>query len=310
MFRRYAKFFIFILLGCLWSGSFIGIKAVVDAWPAFFGASIRASIALVAIIFSKAWLGPQHKINLVLRWKLLFIGIFTQGIPFAFLFWGERFISPGLAGILNVTTPIWTYVFTLFLPNKTTCSWLKTLGLLVSILGVIDIFYPHVSFQSDLTFLYGTAAVLFMAMSYAAGGLFSQFILQENKFVNFYTNLYYQHWGSFLFLWLLVIISNSYPTQVSLEHSALPFVTSLYLGIGSTAIAYSLYYYLIREWDALRASTVLYLIPGLTLFWDYLFYRNIPRLNELIGVLAILCGIGMIQVKNLQKQNQRLFKHP
>lgn len=294
---------IFILLACLWSGSFIAIKAVVDVWPSLFGAAMRVTIAFLCISLFMLMTRKKMSVSYGLALKIMLTGLFTQGLPFAFLFWGERFISPGLAGILNATVSIWTYILALiFMPEKTAFSLLKSLGLLVGIFGVVCIFSPLISYNHQVTFLFGTAAVVMMAICYAIGALLSQYFLQAEKGIEFFTNLFYQHLGSVIFLAVLVIITLSVPSVPHLIASSKPLLASLYLGIFSTALAYSLYYYLIREWDATHASSVVYLVPALTLLWDYLFYGNIPRASEIIGVVAILIGVGMIQFENFKSK--------
>jgi drug/metabolite transporter (DMT)-like permease len=293
---------LFILLACFWSGSFIGIKAVVTAWPPILGATIRISIALSCIIIFKLIYKKKTTIEWNMRCKIWIIGLFSQAIPFSFLFWGEDIVSPGLAGILNATTPIWTFLLSLiFIPQFNYYSLRKLIGLSIAFSGIIVIFYPLIHFDHSLNILYGAGAVLIMAISYAIGGLLNQFYLSGTKKIDFFTNIYHQHWGSALFLWIISFSLNQWPNAHLLSASLTPWLASLYLGIGSTAIAYLIFYHLIREWDALRASTVLYIVPILTLCWDYLFYGNKPAFTELLGIFIILFGVMLIQLTRFQR---------
>lgn len=295
------NFLLFILLACLWSGSFIGIKAVVEVWPPLFGAAVRVSIALLSIIILSIVMRRKTQISFSMRWKIWIIGLFAQGIPFLFLFWGERTISPGLAGILNATLPIWAFILTvIFLPKSTPFSILKLLGLLIGIVGIVIIFWPIVTFERNIHTLLGTCAVLIMALSYAVANLLNQHFLQRTIKIDFMANIYHQHWASAVFLILSSCLFEQWPNWTVLFAVPTPWIACLYLGILATAVAFLIYYHLIREWDGVRASSVMYVVPVLTLVWDYLFFGNQPGKYEIIGVMTILFGVVLIQLSNVK----------
>lgn len=293
---------LFLLLACFWSGSFIGIKAVVTDWPPLFGAAIRVGIALLCLMTFKYIYQKPTTIVLQFRCRIWLIGLFAQAIPFSFLFWGEHIISAGLAGILNATAPIWTFVLSLiFLPQFKFYSLRKLLGLTIAFSGIIVIFYPLLVIDKSYNTLYGASAVVIMAISYAICGLLNQYYLSGSHKIDFFTNIYHQHYASAVFLFFICFCFKQWPNMHMLFASAMPWLASLYLGVCSTAISYLIFYHLIREWDALRASTVLYVVPIFTLVWDYLFYANVPTLSEFIGVFIILLGVILIQLRSSQK---------
>lgn len=294
---------LFLLLPCLWSGSFIGIKVVVATWPPIFGAAVRIAIALLSIAILVNVMRKKLHAPFSLVWKLWIIGLFAQGIPLAFLFWGERFVSPGLAGILNGTVPIWTYMFALiFMRELTSFSILKTLGLLIGMLGIVTIFWPLLTFNNSIMMVLGAVAILIMAMSYAICNLLNQYLFTGGIKVDFFTNIFHQFLGSVFFLVIVSLIIEKWPSIQYLKSTWQPWIACLYLGVCSSALAFIIYYHLIREWDAVRASTVLYVVPVLTLFWDYLFFNNQPGISEVIGVIAILLGVILIQLSSLSKE--------
>lgn len=291
---------IFLICAALWSGSFIAIKMVVAVWPPVFGAAVRVGIALAAIALLTFIKQQKLPSAFLAHRQMMLVGVFAQALPFATLFWGEQYVSPGLAGIMNATVSIWTYLLALiFLPQKTTFTFYTCSGLMLGLIGVIVIFTPLLSFDYHPMFLYGSLAVLSMAISYAISNILNQYVLHGENTPNFLSNLYYQHCGSFLFLFLIVILSAEAPSSSHVLFNTKAIIASLYLGLFSTALAYALYYHLIREWDAVHASSVLYIIPALTLLWDYLLDGIIPTRYQCIGIVIILLGVAMIQAKKL-----------
>jgi drug/metabolite transporter (DMT)-like permease len=297
---------LFFLLACLWSGSFIGIKIVVATWPPIFGAAVRVGIALISFMILLIVMHKKTYVPSSLRWKLWVIGMFAQAIPFIFLFWGERFVSPGLAGILNGTVPIWTFAFALlFMPKSADFSVIKTLGLLVGLLGITIVFWPLLTFEYSLNLILGAAAILVMAMSYAIGGLLNQLLFKRSAKLDFFTNIYHQHCGSLTFLILASLVFEKWPSIQYLGADYRPWLACLYLGVCATALAFAIFYYLIREWDAVRATSVLYVVPVLALLWDYIFFNDPPQSAEMLGVAAILVGVVLIQLSTLRRNLSR-----
>ena len=288
----------FFLLAALWSGSFVGIKAVVLHVPPFFGAMLRVGLALIFLSLIFYFLKKSVTVPFNLRWRIWIMGLFAQGLPFFFLFYGEQYISSGLAGILNGTVPIWTLLFSLISTKTRNFSFLKLIGLFTGLLGICIIFWPLLKFNSAHSALLGTVSLLLMAISYAIGNLLNQHMLSGQTKLDFYANIYHQHWSSLIFLTLVSLLFEHWPSSSLLLHTPIIWVASVYMGLFSTAIAWIIYYYLIREWDAVRASTVLYIVPILAIFWDFIFFHNRPQWTEGLGVIAILLGVVLIQFPN------------
>ena len=80
----------------------------------------------------------------------------------------------------------------------------------------------------------------------------------------------------------------------------------LYLGVVATAIAWVIYFYLIREWGAVRAASVMYIVPVLAILWDLFFLGLTPGPNEMMGTACILLGVTLIQL--VRKKNLQLHK--
>lgn len=300
--KKNLNYLLFILLALFWSGSFIGIKIVVNNLPPFFGAMLRVLIALISLILIFYIRKESTQVRFSLRWRMWIVGLFAQGIPFAFLFWGERLITPGLAGILNGTVSLWVFILSLLLFHdaRFNCS-MKIIGLSLGLIGVAIIFWPSIGSMS--LNLWGAISVLLMAISYAIGAVLNQHLFCRETKIDFCANLYHQHWSSLIFLLVIFLIFEPLPSLNLLLHASHIWLATIYLGVFSTAVAWIIYYHLIRVWDAVRASSVMYVVPVLTLIWDLLLFGNRPLLTEIVGVIAILCGLVLLQFNNLIKKN-------
>lgn len=287
---------LFALLAAFWGGSFIAIKYVIAGMPPIVGAAVRVGIALCCLLVLFAAMRKSIALPRSLWWKVWLTGLFAQGFPFALLFWGERSISAGLAGILNGTVPIWTLAIGLTcFPHQEERSWRKVIGLALGVVGIAILFSPTVRFGGSQQELLGTAAVLGMAVSYAIGTTLNRHLLAGTHKVDFYANLIHQHIASLLFLALAAFWIEGSPTAMFRDINLPAIVASCYLGICSTALAWIAFYHLIREWGAVRASSVTYVVPAVAMLFDRLFFAKHPSVYEGIGFAIILAGILLIQ---------------
>lgn len=289
------NYLLFILLSALWGGSYIAIKIVIDFVPPLLGVALRLILAFLFLAILFRITKENTTVSFQKKWKIWLAGLFALGIPFSFLFWAEHFISPGLAGILCATVPIWAYILSLFFLHRSTVFCLrKCIGLIIGIIGVCIIFWPMLTFHGQRMEIMGSIAAIIMSISYAIGALLNQQVLTQEK-ISFQTNIYHQLSSSSVFILLLAFIFEKWPSITTVIHAPSFIIACIYLGFISTTVAWLLYYYLIREWGAVRASAATFVAPIMAVFWDWLFFRNYPALSELAGVAIILIGVVLIQ---------------
>jgi drug/metabolite transporter (DMT)-like permease len=285
----------FFLLAAFWGGSFVAIKEAVSTVPPFFAAMLRVGFALFFLSIIFFFLKKNVSVPFSFRWRIWIMGLFSQGFPFFFLFWGEQYISSGLAGILNGTVPIFTLLFSLIFYKTSNFSPFKYLGLSAGLLGICIIFLPLLSFNNTPRYFLGTLSVLLMAVSYSIANLLNQQMLSGQIKLDFYANIYHQLWASVVFLALASLCFENWPSVALLFHAPLLWVACVYMGLFSTTLAWIIYYHLIREWDAVRASAVLYVVPIMAVLWDFIFFHHHPQWTEGVGVITILLGVILIQ---------------
>lgn len=283
--------FLFILVACLWGGSFIAIKPLVEIVPAFTAATLRVTFA---VIFLSVFL-PLIKIPLKVERKILprvlLTGQFAFAIPFALLFWGERLISPGLAGVLNGTVPLFVFILgTIFTPGIEAIHFRKIAGLLVGLAGVILIFYPELKMTQSSS-LSGAIAVLMMSVAYAISGLLNRGLFTKHPSLHPFTNLFFQLCSGSMTLIPLSLIVDGVPKVLEWKPISTVLCSAFYLGIASTSIAFVIFYRLIKLWGAVRASTVTYIIPPAALILDFLINGHSPSANEVGGILIVTIGV-------------------
>ena len=288
----------FALLATFWGGSFVAIKLAVGILPPFLAGTLRVLVSLGILTTLFRIQGRSLKVPRDLRLRVWIAGLFAQGIPFSLIFWGERSISPGLAGILNGTVPIWTFLLGAWLiPGQEPFSRRKLAGSVSALAGVVLIFWRALLADGPASEVLGTIAVIAMAVCYGIGTLMNRRILAGGM-VDFHANVYQQAVASVTYLAVCCLLFEhgtvpTAPDATALLHAGL---AVLYLGTCSTALAFLMYFRLVREWGAVRAASVNYLLPAMSILISYLLTGDLPTGAQLTGASFILAGVLLIQL--------------
>jgi drug/metabolite transporter (DMT)-like permease len=205
---------------------------------------------------------------------------------------------------------LWTFFIGLiFLPRLEVFSLKKLSGLLIGWTGIALISLEAIRFGGGTGEILGMVAVMLMAVSYSIGTLLSRYLLAGPVKVDFRANLYHQHCASLTFLIIVTLLTGQFVNPSTFIFSPGFWGAIVYLSLFSTAGAWIIYYHLIREWGAVRASTVTYCVPMMALFWDFIFFSTVPSAIKIVGAILILSGVILIQVPmnfNFMRRRGRL----
>ena len=284
---------LFALLALFWGGSFIAIKFVVAELPPFTGAALRVLVGLAGLFAILRAMGKTTTVPWDRRRRLWLTGLFSQGFPFALLFWGERHISAGLAGLINGTVPLWTFLLGVAAGSEPAARSPRAWGGVgLGLVGTLLIFGPLLTFSGGRGETLGAAACLGMALCYAVGSLLARRLLVGEGAVDVYAGALHQQVAATAFLGALAFLLEGSPAALTPSPAAAGAV--LYLGLCSTAVAFLIFFRLIRDWGSLKASVVTYVMPVVTLALDRLFFGRWPRPSEAAGAAVVLAGVLLL----------------
>lgn len=281
----------FTLVTLFWGGSFLGIHYAIQGFHPHFAAWLRILIGFVIFLFILSIRG--RRLQKTKYWKQsLFFGLFNMAVPWIFLFWGEKYIPPALAAIINSTVPIFVAVLTPFLTPLDFLSWGKKIGALFGFLGVAVIFYPEIRFQESNDYLWGLVAIVCMSVAYAIG------ILGVRKYSAQVSNdqsLFYNFLGSAIFMGVfnLLLVENWVLPEFTYKSA----LAVLYLGVFSTAIALILFFDMIKKVGTVQASATTYVSPLVAIFLDMMILGQGLKTNQILGGGFILLALLMINSK-------------
>lgn len=297
---RISVIFGFLSLGVIWGGAFVAIKILLNELPPFWAAALRVWIATPFLWLIFRVRGESIQVPGHLRVRIWVTGLFMIGLPYAFLFWGESRVAAGTAGILNGTTPLFTTLilvlpFSPWFDHRQIVDRNLILGILLGFLGLLAIFYPHLSGSFVGASPLALLAIVGMALCYSMSNVLNaRLLVPENK-LSIAGNVFHQHLFSLAFLTLVAFIGDGWTLDWAKVMQPRILGALLFLGLLSGGVAMIVYYFLIREIGAIRAAALTYIIPVAAVVLDFLVLGHRAEGSALLGAGLILVAIFFVR---------------
>ncbi|MGL4729487.1 MAG: DMT family transporter [Bosea sp. (in: a-proteobacteria)] len=276
-----------IALSVLWGGSFLFAKVAVSELPPFTVVWLRVMLAALALHLVLRLVGLSMNVGWE-RWRQFFtMGFLNNMVPFSLIFWGQTQIGAGLASILNATTPLFTVLVAHVLTRDERASGLRLAGVIAGFAGVAMMMGPDALAGASAN-LWAQIACLGAAVSYAFAGVYGR----RFKGLPPLVTATGQVSASTLMMLPVVLIHDRI---WALPMPSAPVVVSVIaLALASTALAYILFFNILKRAGATNLSLVTLLIPvsAIMLGWSILGEALLPR--HFLGMAGIALGLALI----------------
>jgi drug/metabolite transporter (DMT)-like permease len=272
-------------LAALWGASYLLIKYALESFDPAAIVFLRTALAsLVLFIVLRIQGGPARDALAEVRarpWKALLLGGIAITAPFLLITYGELEVPSGLTAVLIAPASLFVALFAPFLDPSEAIHRRQALGLVVGLVGVAVL--VGVESVSTVNEFLGAIAILGAAACYAL----SSFVVKND----------YRHLPAIAVSWVSVTAGAllTLPVAIIEAPTATPdlraVLSLLVLGFGGTALAFVIFYKLIAEVGAARASLVSYLAPGVALTYGALLLDEQITVTAVIGLVLILGGV-------------------
>ncbi|QLQ33237.1 MAG: DMT family transporter [Candidatus Thiothrix singaporensis] len=271
-----------LLLAALWGGSFLFMRYAAPAFGAIPLIWLRVAIAAACLLPLLWWRG-----QLGLLWRhagaLLVVGIFNSALPFVLFAWALLSISAGLASILNAVTPIFTALIALlWLGERLNKS--QTAGLLIGFAGVLLLAADKADFKPGGSG-WAIVAMLGATLSY---GFVANYMRRTLVGV---PSLAAAAGAKLMASLVLAPLAYGFWPAVTPDLKA--WLAVACLGVGSTALAFVLFFRLLTEIGTARAVTVTFLVPVFGVLWGKLFLDETVSTPMLLGGAVTVLGTAL-----------------
>ena len=269
-----------LALAAIWGASFLFIRIVSPAVGPWMTADLRVLIAGMALVayFRLTGYDPEWR-----RWGRHYVamGLLTSGFPFLLYAYAALHLPAGLMSVLNATSPMFAAIMAALLLGER-LSRRRVAGLLLGVGGVALVTRPDGSAFP----LLAVGACLLAAWFYGVSGSYMRRWAREVPPRGMAV-------GTQVSAGILML---PFAAATAPAHLPSPLVMACLaaLGLVCGAIAYLLYFRLIRDIGPTGALTVTYLIPVFGMLFGALFLGESVTLAMLGGVALVLAGTAFV----------------
>jgi drug/metabolite transporter (DMT)-like permease len=275
------------LLAVLWGASYLLIKYTLEDFsPAMivFARTLLGAAVLYAIIRAQGGEARARLSDLRRRpWTALLLGAVAITAPFLLISYGELEVPSGLTAVLIAAAPLWVAIFAPLLDASEKVAGRQAAGLVLGIAGVALL--VGVESIGSLGQFLGALGIVGAAACYSL----SSFMVKGNYRGMPALTASFISVGAGCLL-VAPVAAATAPTHAPGLRSVLSLVV---LGVAGTAFAFLVFYRLIAELGAGRASLVSYLIPPISLAYGALLLDERITPAAIGGLVLVCAGVAL-----------------
>jgi drug/metabolite transporter (DMT)-like permease len=295
---------VWLILCCIWGSTWLFIKIGLTDLPPLTFAGIRfvlASLILTALVLLRRVRLPRSGKELAL---IAITGVLTFALNYGLVFWGEQYISSGLAAVLQSTFPAFGLVIAHFYLPHERLTTARVVGVLLGVCGVAVIFSDQLSIAGSMALL-GSMALVLSALfgSYgnvlvkAYGGKIDPQVLAAGQMV-----------CGFVPLFMIGIPTEGNPSHF--HWTTMAVVSLLYLVVVGSVIAFALYYWLVRHMDVTNTMLIALVTPAIAVILGMIVLHEKLNWRLLAGGACIISGLALIVFRKRHKSVSMIEEEP
>lgn len=270
---------LFVAVGILWGIPYLLIRvAVRDLSPAMvvFSRVLIGALILVPLAIRQKSFGPALRNS---TYIFAYAAVEIMG-PWFLITKAEMKISSGLAGLLVATVPIWATIYASFTGDKTVWHRKRLAGLVVGFIGLVAV--VGIESLSGKNSLWAIISILIAAVGYA---------LAPNMIMKKLPDISGLAINALAMAMTAVVYAPFAILQWPKGHvSQNSLLSVIALGIFPTAMAFVVFFAVLKEVGPARASLVTYLNTAFAVMLGVLILSEPLTLGIVIGLPMVLIG--------------------
>lgn len=289
------EWMLLVLLSVVWGGSFFFNGIALREFPTLSIVTVRVGLAALALLLLMKMLGQGIQLNRQILKAFFGMSFLNNVVPFSLIVWGQQHIASGVASILNATTPLFTMLVAHWFTTDEKINPRRLLGVLTG-MGGVGLMMGLDSMESSGFHLLGQSAILLAAFSYGLAGVYGKRFAQLG--ISPLATATGQLCASSMILIPLTLWIDQPWTM------AMPSIEGMgsLLGIAllSTALAYVIYFRLLKTAGATNLLLVTLLIPVSAIILGVFLLDESLEPQHLSGMAVISLGLLIMDGRLLQ----------
>jgi drug/metabolite transporter (DMT)-like permease len=278
---------VWLCLCAIWGSTWLAIKLGLRDLPPLTFAGIRfalAALILLGLVMVRGFRLPRT----APEWRLLaYTGLLTITINYALVFWGEQYISSGLAAVLSATVPLFGLPLAhSYLANERLTGW-KVVGVTLGVVGVATVCSGQLGAGGPLA-LRASLGIVVAALATAHAGVL---VKASGTHIEPSVLAGIQMAGGCVPLLLGGALLEENP--VDIHWTPLALAALAYLTIPGSVIAFLMYYWLIRHTAVTWVLLIPLVTPLVAVLFGVLFAGEAVGWHTAAGGAAIITGVAL-----------------
>src|SRR6478735_8945891 len=266
-----------LFLGAVWGAAFLFLRVASPEVGPVWAAEVRLVIgaAILLVVAGRSTLR-------VARGRMgtfLIVGALFSAVPFTLIAFATLTLDAGFTSLLNAATPLFTAAIAVAFMGQRISARVAA-GLAVGVVAVI-VLVGWSPLEPGVTTILAVAAGLGAPLSYAVAGNFARARLADIEPLEVATGMV----TAGALVALPVALLSGVPHGLALDGA----ISLLAVGVLSTALAWPIFFRVLRQTTPTAASTATFIVPAFAIAWGSIV------LAEPVGV-GLLIGFGLILV--------------
>lgn len=277
---------VFAALCIIWGSTWYFIKVGLECFSPFRFAGVRFLIAgsiMCAVMLLRRGKFPSDKST----WKFMILSSFLQiTFPYAGVFWGEQYVSSGLAAVLNSSIPLFVALLAHWNLARERLTVNRTTGLIAGFVGIIIIFKNDLG-ASQAAILGGLAII---ASSFSAASANVYMKARGPSLDPLVTVTVHLSCGGIVLTALSLLLEPHSPWIWTGES-----VTALlFLSVFGSVLAFLGFYWLIKQIDVTKAALISFFTPIVAVVIGAIILSERIGVHTVIGIVCIFIGLYFV----------------
>ena len=271
-----------LFLGAVWGAAFLFFRIAAPEVGPVWAAEIRLAIGaavLVALFGRRTLAAARGRVR-----AFLVVGALFSAVPFTLISYATVTLPAGFTSLLNAATPLFTAAIAVgFMGQR--LAWRVAAGLAVGVIAVI-VLVGWSPIEPNATTILAVAAGLGAPASYAIAGNFVRARMAGVEPIDLATGML----AAGAVLALPAALLSGPPGTPALDG----IVSLLAVGILSTAIAWPVFFRVLRRTTPTAASTVTFIVPAFALTWGSILLAEPVDIGLVVGFGLILVSLVLV----------------
>lgn len=287
---------LFAVVCVVWGATWIAVKVGIEAVPPVLFAGTRFTMAGAVLLGTLWWRGAAGPIARADLARLAAVTLLVIVGTYALLFWGAKFVSSGLAAILDLAfMPVMLLVVGVLLGEERLTP-ARAAGVALGVAGLLVLFGPQALDEGGreeggvgtAMWFAGGGAIVLSALTYSVGSVLARPLLRAYPpiLISGTTTL----GGGVVLVAGALALEPGATAALSGRWGGAAWAAWGFLVVFGSLVAYTAFLYLVREWGASRAGSYAFISPIIAVLLGVLALKEEVTFTDALGMAVMLAG--------------------